>query len=104
MKKELILLFSAIALSGCVSMSKDKAIVHLQSQTASIIGLGSSDELTVSNVVMSEANALGSQNITYRATTAKGRIFDCKATTMAGTIITTPTLSSAECTPVSVHK
>jgi hypothetical protein len=97
-------LMAVAILSGCVSMDKNKAIVYLQSATASQIGLGSSDEVTVSSVAYGEKNALGGQPVSYRATTGKGRTFDCKATLMDGTILTEASVTSPSCTPVSVHK
>lgn len=99
-----VTLFASVFLSGCVSMDKNKAIVYLQAATASQIGLGSSDEVTVSSVSYGEKNVLGGQPVSYRATTGKGRTFDCKATLMDGTILTEASVTSPSCTPISVHK
>ncbi len=104
MKKLLIIGVAAITLTACVSMDKNVAVVQLQNATASMLQLASSDELTISRVNIGEADALGSQSVAYRATTARGRILDCKATLMAGTVITSPSVTTPSCTPINVHK
>lgn len=101
--KKLVLFVSVSMLAGCSTMSVNQAIVPLQTSTAQMIGLASSDELTVSNVKMSEPDKLGAQTVTYTATTAKGRVFDCKSTQTPGLLISSPTLSAPTCTPVKVH-
>jgi hypothetical protein len=103
MRKSLYLV-SVLGLAGCSTMSVNQAIVPLQSETAKMIGLSSSDELTVSNVKASEPDKLGTQTLTYTATTTKGRVFNCKATQTPGLLLSTPTLSNPSCTPVQVHK
>lgn len=104
MKKIFALSLGAVLLSGCVSVSTDQAVIQLQSQTAQgVLGLASSDELTVSNVVRTKSSIPGNENVTYTATTAKGRVLSCKATIMAGTILTSPTVLQPECTPVKTH-
>lgn len=76
MRKTLSLL-SMLALAGCSTMSVNEAIVPLQTETAKMIGLASSDELTISNVKAGEPDKLGGQQLTYTATTTKGRVFNC---------------------------
>lgn len=84
-------------------MDTNEAIVPLQSETAKIIGLGSSDELSITNVQASEPDSLGSQRLTYRATTNKGRSFDCSATMTPGLLLSKPSVSAPTCTPIQVH-
>ena len=50
----------------------DQAIPLLQAETAKMLGLGSSDEITVTNVNGAQPDALGGQKLSYRATTEKG--------------------------------
>ncbi|WP_063149714.1 hypothetical protein, partial [Enterobacter hormaechei] len=69
-----------------------------------MLGLGSSDEITVSNVNGAQPDALGGQKLSYRATTEKGRIFDCSSMMMPGILGSAPTLSAPTCTPVVTHK
>lgn len=97
-------LVAMLMLAGCSTMSVNQAIVPLQTETAKMIGLSSSDELTVSNVKASEPDKLGTQVLTYTATTAKGRVFNCKATQMPGLLLSSPSLSEPSCTPIQVHK
>ncbi|WP_374990703.1 hypothetical protein [Enterobacter kobei] len=47
---------------------------------------------------------LGGQKLSYRATTEKGRIFDCSSMMMPGILGSAPTLSAPTCTPVVTHK
>lgn len=95
---------SFMVLSGCTTMSVNQAIVPLQTATAQMIGLASSDELTVSDVKASQPDKLGAQTLSYTAKTANGRVFQCQATQMPGLLLNKPTLSNPTCTPVQVHK
>ncbi|BEG75300.1 hypothetical protein [Achromobacter xylosoxidans] len=100
------ILFSAaavVAVAGCTTMGTNEAIVPLQSATAQMIGLASSDELTITNVKADKADSLGAQNLTYTATTTKGRRFDCTSRMMPGLLTSPPTLTTPSCTPVQVH-
>lgn len=91
-------------LSGCVSVSTDQAIIKLQAETAQgVLGLASSDELTISNVVRTKSSIPGNEDVTYTATTAKGRVLTCKATLMSGTILTEPSVLKPECVAVKSH-
>jgi len=92
-----------ILLSGCTTMSPDLAIPILQSDTAKMLRLASSDEIDVTNVSMSKPDALGSQMISYRATTAKGRIFDCEAQMIPGLPLQEPTVTTPTCKPIKTH-
>ena len=104
MKKMIGLGLVALTLCGCVSVSTDKAIIALQSETAQgVLGLASSDELTISRVVRTKTDIPGTESVSYRATTAKGRILDCKADLMAGTILTEPTVMKPDCTTVKAY-
>jgi hypothetical protein len=93
----------AAALAGCATVSTNDAIVLLQTETAEIIGLASSDELTVTEVEASKPDALGGQELKYKATTTKGRIFRCSALMMPGLLAAPPTVSAPSCTVVQSH-
>ncbi|PZD63527.1 hypothetical protein ARC272_11645 [Pantoea ananatis] len=92
-----------IFLSGCTTMSPDLAMPILQADTAKMLGLGSSEELTITNVSMSKRDALGSQMITYRATTAKGRILDCEAQEIPGLLMQPAAVSTPTCKPIKTY-
>lgn len=94
---------AVVAISGCTTMGTNEAIVPLQSATAQMIGLASSDELSVTNVKAGDPDALGAQDLTYTATTKNGRRFDCKARMMPGLLISKPTLTTPSCAPIQVH-
>ncbi|MHA2898405.1 hypothetical protein [Enterobacter sp. H2G27] len=104
MNKAIIVLAIALTLSGCSTLKTDQAIPLLQADTAKMLGLGSSDEITVTNVNGSQPDMLGSQKLTYRATTEKGRIFDCQSQMMPGILGAAPALSAPSCTPIVTHK
>jgi hypothetical protein len=92
-----------VALSGCSTMSANDAVVPLQSETAKIVGLASSDELTVTDVHANKPEALGGQELSYTATTTKGRVFHCTATMMPGLLASPPSVTAPSCTPVQSH-
>jgi hypothetical protein len=92
-----------VALSGCSTMSANEAVVPLQAETAKIVGLASSDELTVTDVQANKPEALGGQELSYTATTTKGRVFHCTATMMPGLLASPPTVTAPSCTPVRSH-
>ena len=96
MKKPLIVLTVTLMLAGCSTLKTDQAIPLLQAETAKMLGLGSSDG--------AQPDALGGQKLSYRATTEKGRIFDCSSMMMPGILGSAPTLSAPTCTPVVTHK
>lgn len=104
MKKALAVLALALTVSGCSTMKTDQAIPPLQAETAKMLGLGSSDEITVTNVNGEQPDFLGGQKLKYRATTDKGRIFDCTSMMMPGILGQAATLTAPTCTPVSTHK
>ncbi|MEG9529976.1 hypothetical protein [Mannheimia indoligenes] len=104
MKKMLLSLICAGVLSGCVAVDRNVAIVRLQAETANMIGLSSSDEITVSNVNFGESNVLTGQLVTYRATTNKGRTFDCNARIVDGTILSEAQIKLPSCKPLNVYK
>ena len=49
-------------IAGCSTLKTDQAIPLLQAETAKMLGLGSSDEITVTNVNGAQPDALGGQN------------------------------------------
>jgi outer membrane lipoprotein SlyB len=106
MKKNYLLLAAsllALALSGCATMSTTDAMVPLQAETAKMLGLASSEELTITNVNAQKPDALGGQVYSYRATTKSGRIFDCSASMTPGILGAAPTISAPSCTAIKSH-
>lgn len=103
MKNRVLVAFALLALSGCSTMSSNDAIPPLQTETAKMLGLSSSDELTVTNVSATKPDTLGSQMLSYRATTDKGRIFDCQSQMIPGILGQEPVVTRPKCTPVKVH-
>ncbi|AVG78518.1 hypothetical protein C7420_103246 [Pantoea ananatis] len=103
MKNRVLVAFSLLALSGCSTMSSNEAIPPLQAETAKMLGLSSSDEITVTNVSATKPDTLGSQMLSYRATTDKGRIFDCQSQMIPGILGQEPVVTVPKCTPVKVH-
>jgi nitrous oxide reductase accessory protein NosL len=64
MKKPLIALAVTIMVAGCSTLKTDQAIPLLQAETAKMLGLGSSDEITVTQVNGAQPDALGGQKLT----------------------------------------
>ncbi|WP_199637038.1 hypothetical protein JEM67_20725 [Serratia sp. PAMC26656] len=104
MKKSLIVLAVTLLVAGCSMLKTDQVIPLLQAETTKMLGLGSSDEITVTNVNGGQPDALGGQKLSYRATTEKGRIFDCSSMMMPGFLGSAPSLTTPSCTPVVIHK
>lgn len=105
MKKNIIAIAAfTLILTGCTTMDKNVAVVQLQKATASMMGLASSDELTVSKVSFNEPDAFGGQKISYRAKTQRGRTLDCTANMQPGLLSTPPSVTNPVCVPLSVHK
>jgi hypothetical protein len=103
MIKYLAALAVATSLGGCATMSTNDAMVPLQNETAKILGLASSDELTITNVHSSKPDTLGGQDLTYTATTTKGRILSCSAHMTPGLLTSPPNLSAPSCQAVKTH-
>ena len=103
MKKPLIALTVTMMIAGCSTLKTDQAIPLLQAETAKMLGLGSSDEITVTNVNGAQPDALGGQKLISRHH-GKGRIFDCSSLMMPGILGSSPSLSAPTCTPVVTHK
>jgi len=93
-----------LMMAGCTQMQPNDAIVPLQAATAQMIGLASSDELTVSNVQATNPDGLGGQQLSYTATTMRGRVFSCSALMTPGLLTEPPKVSAPHCTPVLVHQ
>lgn len=103
MMKNLSIILLCFAVIGCVRVDKDNAMVTLQAYTAEQIGLASSEELTVSNVVVGPENLLGTQDVTYTAKTKSGRTFDCKSAFHPATLITSMQIDKSICTVKKSH-
>ena len=104
MKKSIFGAAAILILVGCSTLSKDHAITKLQTETAHMLALASSDELVISKVNLGEADFLGGQSISYRATTGKGRIFDCSSYIIPGLLGDPPKLSTVNCKPIVAHQ
>jgi len=93
------LLLTALSLSflsGCATGAPDPLII--QQATASRLGLASTDEVTISNVVKAQPDALGGSKVTFDATTAKGRKFACNTLMMPNlNPLEKPSYSTFEC-------
>ncbi|MBS1032101.1 hypothetical protein JK192_12000 [Gluconobacter cerinus] len=93
-----------LMMAGCTQMQPNDAIVSLQAATAQMIGLASSDELTVSNVQATSSDGLGGQQLSYTATTVRERVFSRSALMTPGLFTEPPQSVSPHCTPVLVHQ
>ena len=95
-----IFLTSALCftLAGCATGAPDMMI--LQQATSTELGLASTDEVTISNVVKGKPSALGGSTVTYDAVTAKGRQFTCNTMMMPNlNPLEKPTYTSFKCQP-----
>lgn len=101
MKRKIGIMLSAavvFTLTGCATGAPDTML--LQQGAANVLGLASTDELTISNIQKGEANALGSSTVVYDAVTAKGRNFTCNTLMMPNlNPLEKPTYTKIECQP-----
>lgn len=89
---------AALVLSACGTTQMN--MTDVQTSTAKTIGLASSDEITIANVQYGKKNGLGGQQVSYDATTGKGRRFTCTVFMIPGlTPIDRPTYNDWECHP-----
>ncbi|WP_321820062.1 MULTISPECIES: hypothetical protein [unclassified Burkholderia] len=89
---------ASLALAGCGTTQMN--MTDVQTSTAKTIGLASSDEITIANVQYGKKNGLGGQQVSYDATTGKGRRFTCTVFMIPGlTPIDRPTYNDWECHP-----
>ncbi|NPT39167.1 hypothetical protein [Paraburkholderia xenovorans] len=88
----------AAVLSACGTTQMN--MIDVQTATAKTLGLASSDEITIANVKYGQKNALGGQQVSYDATTSRGRRFSCTAFMIPGlTPLNPPTFNNGECHP-----
>jgi len=90
-----IMLILTSALAGCAT---NPNVLQLHKVAAEAIGLGSTDELTIGPVTKGEAGVLGGTELTFKATTAKGRVFNCSTYMMPGILLEPPNYSRLTCT------
>lgn len=89
---------SGLILSACGTTQMN--MINVQNSTAKTLGLASSDEITIANVRYGQTNALGGQQVSYDATTGKGRRYACTVFMIPGlTPINPPTYNDWECHP-----
>ena|ERR1700710_1797239 len=87
-----------ILLSACGGTQLN--MTEMQTTTAKTLGLASSDEITVTNIQYVKKNSIGGSEISYDATTARGRKFVCTAFVIPGlTPLDKATYSNGECHP-----
>ncbi|GBU15263.1 hypothetical protein AwPolaro_06410 [Polaromonas sp.] len=96
-KSTLLLLPIVLVLTACATGAPDT--LKLQQATSLRLGLGSTDELSLTKIKEETPDALGGKKITYLATTARGRKFNCSTLMMPGLPINPPSYSAVECTP-----
>ncbi|TCV98308.1 hypothetical protein [Biostraticola tofi] len=88
------LVFSAVTLlAGCSSTPNQ---LKLHQGTANLLGLASTDEVTLSNVQKGTPDALGGSTVTFDATTARGRKFACKTFMIPG-LLAEPSYGDFSC-------
>ena len=88
----------SLVLSACGTTQMN--MIDVQASTAKTIGLASSDEIVIANVQYGQKNGLGGQQVSYDATTGKGRRFTCTVFMIPGlTPIDKTTYNDWECHP-----
>jgi hypothetical protein len=88
----------SFVLSACGTTQMN--MIDVQASTAKTVGLASSDEIVIANVQYGQKNGLGGQQVSYDATTGKGRRFTCTVFMIPGlTPIDKPTYNDWECHP-----
>ncbi|KGT94207.1 hypothetical protein NG99_10175 [Erwinia typographi] len=96
MKKVLLAVSAAVMLLSVAGCSSTPNTMKLQQGTTNLLGLASTDEVTLSNIQKGTPNALGGSDVTFDATTAKGRKFKCKTFMIPG-LLAEPTYSDFTC-------
>ncbi|MBA7844074.1 hypothetical protein HV213_28315 [Klebsiella sp. RHBSTW-00484] len=98
MKRIIVPAALCFTLAGCATGAPDMMVI--QQATATQLGLASTDEVTVSNVVKGKPSALGGSTVTYDAVTARGRKFTCNTMMMPNlNPLEKPTYTSFQCQP-----
>ncbi|MGY4816493.1 hypothetical protein ACVNP3_11215 [Pseudomonas chlororaphis subsp. piscium] len=90
-----VLLLLAATLAGC---STNPNVLQIHKVTAETIGLASTDELTMGPVTKGKEDFLGGSELTFKATTAKGRVFNCSTFMTPGILLDPPKYSRLTCT------
>lgn len=75
-------------LAGC---STNPNVLQMHKVTAEAIGLASTDELTMGPVTKGKEDFLGDAELTFQATTAKGRVFNYSTFMTPGILLVLPT-------------
>ena len=91
----LLLLALASLLAGCTT---NPNVLQIHKVTAEAIGLASTDELTMGPVTKSKEDFLGGAELNFKATTAKGRVFNCSTVMTPGILLEPPKYSRLACT------
>ncbi|AZF53185.1 hypothetical protein C4J85_2700 [Pseudomonas sp. R4-34-07] len=82
-------------LAGCAT---NPNVLQIHKVTAETIGLASTDELIMGPVTKGKEDFLGGAELTFQATTAKGRVFNCSTFMTPGILLDPPTYSRLTCT------
>jgi starvation-inducible outer membrane lipoprotein len=82
-------------LAGCATTPN---VLQIHKVTAEAIGLASTDELTMGPVTKGKEDFLGGAELTFQATTAKGRVFNCSTFMTPGILLDPPKYSRLTCT------
>ena len=89
------LLVLTAGLSGCAT---NPNVLQMHKVTAETLGLASTDELTMGPVTKGTPDFLGGTQLTFEATTAKGRKFNCSTYMTPGILLEPPKYSRLTCT------
>ncbi|WP_426233365.1 hypothetical protein [Pseudomonas sp. TWP3-2] len=90
-----LLLMLTATLSGCAT---NPNVLQMHKVTAETLGLASTDELTMGPVTKGTPDFLGGTQLTFEATTAKGRKFNCSTYMTPGILLEPPKYSRLTCT------
>ncbi|WP_426206041.1 hypothetical protein [Pseudomonas sp. TWP3-1] len=90
-----LLLMLTATLSGCAT---NPNVLQMHKVTAETLGLASTDELTMGPVTKGTPDFLGGTPLTFEATTAKGRKFNCSTYMTPGILLEPPKYSRLTCT------
>jgi hypothetical protein len=86
-----------LGLAGCASPAPD--VMILQLATTEVLGLPSTDDVTLSNIAKGSSDALGARIVSYTATTEKGPRFACSALMTPDPVVRKSQYSLVKCKP-----
>ncbi|MBN3752322.1 hypothetical protein G3N95_05190 [Paraburkholderia sp. Tr-20389] len=86
-----------LGLAGCASPAPD--VMILQLATTEVLGLASTDDVTLSHMAEGSPDALGTRVVSYTATTEKGPRFACSALMTPDPVVRKSQYSHVKCKP-----